>query len=176
MAHIIGDDYGDPFIGTELEFTDGDKDLKAFFAKTRRDPNTILKATWFTGTPILPEVVPTRARIIEGNALYDWRTVHGGPTLVSARFEDCVEELDPGRHGFFPLIVEDRNGVVEAWPLFPVQRGRMHRLHYRGAKQLQRSRPRSGRSMGIRARPWPLEMHAGCLGDRRPGLLDGTPV
>ena len=112
MAHIIGDDHEGKFIGTELEFTDGDQALKAFFAKTRRAPNTILKATWFTGTPIPPEVVPTRARIVEGDALYDRRTVRGGPTLVRARFKDCVEELDPGRHGFFPLTVEDKNGVV----------------------------------------------------------------
>jgi hypothetical protein len=118
MAHIIGDDYDDPFIGTELEFTDGDQALKAFFARTPRAPGSILDATWFTGTPIQPEVVPTRARIIEGNALYDWRTVHGGPTLVSARFKDCVEELDPGRHGFFPLTVEDQKGVVRPGPYF----------------------------------------------------------
>jgi hypothetical protein len=118
MAHIIGDDYEGKFIGTELEFADGDGDLEAFFAKTRRDPDTILKATWFTGTPILPEVVPTTARIIEGDALYDWRTVHGGPTLVSARFKDCVEELDPGRHGFFPLTVEDKKGVARPGPYF----------------------------------------------------------
>lgn len=118
MAHIIGDDHEGKFIGTELEFTDGDQALKAFLAKTRRAPNTILKATWFTGTPIPPEVVPTRARILEGDALYDWRTVRGGPTLVSARFKDCVEELDPGRHGFFPLTVEDKNGVVMPGPYF----------------------------------------------------------
>ena len=118
MAHIIGDDYDDPFIGTELEFTHGDQALKAFFAKTRRAPDTILKATWFTGTPIPREVVPTRARIVEGEALYDWRTVHGGPTPVSARFKDCVEELDPGRHGFFPLTVEDKKGVARPVPYF----------------------------------------------------------
>jgi hypothetical protein len=111
MAYIIGDDYEGKFIDTEVQFTDGDQALNDFFAKTRRAPNTILKATWFTGTPILPEVVPTTARIIEGDALYDWRTVHGGPTLVSARFKDCVEELDPGRHGFFPLTVEDKKGL-----------------------------------------------------------------
>jgi hypothetical protein len=118
MAYIIGDDYEDKFINTEVEFTDGDKDLNAFFARTPRAPGSILHATWFTGMPISPEVVPTRARIIEGDALYDWRTVNGGPTLVSARFKDCVEELDPGRHGFFPLIVEDRQGVVRPGPYF----------------------------------------------------------
>lgn len=71
MAYIIGDDFEDKFIGTELEFTDGDQALKDFFAKTPRAPGSILDATWFTGTSISPEVVPTRARIIEGNALYD---------------------------------------------------------------------------------------------------------
>jgi hypothetical protein len=118
MAYIIGDDYEGKFIDTEVQFTDGDQALNDFFAKTRRAPNTILKATWFTGTPILPEVVPTTARIIEGDALYDWRTVHGGPTLVSARFKDWVEELDPGRHGFFPLTVEDKKGVARPGPYF----------------------------------------------------------
>jgi hypothetical protein len=44
--------------------------------------------------------------------------VHGGPTLVSARFKDCVEELDPGRHGFFPLTVEDKKGVARPGPYF----------------------------------------------------------
>jgi hypothetical protein len=62
MAYIVGDDDEGKFIKTEVEFTDGDQALKAFFARTRRAPNTILKATWFTGTPIPPEVVPTIAR------------------------------------------------------------------------------------------------------------------
>jgi hypothetical protein len=118
MAYIFGDDFEGKFIKTEVAFTDGDQALNDFFNKTRRAPDSILHATWFTGTPIPPEVVPTRARIIKGNALYDWRTVHGGPTLVSARFKDCVEELDPGRHGFFPLTVEDKKGVARPGPWF----------------------------------------------------------
>ena len=44
--------------------------------------------------------------------------MEGGPRRVSARFKDCVEELDPGRHGFFPLTVEDRKGVVKPGPYF----------------------------------------------------------
>ncbi|HEX3666146.1 MAG TPA: DUF1629 domain-containing protein [Rhizomicrobium sp.] len=118
MAYIIGDDYEAEFIDTEIVFTDGDKALKAFFAKTYIAPDTILKASWFTGNPIPPEVVPAKARIVEGGALYDWRTVTGGPTLVSASFKACVEALDPGRHGFFPLIVEERNGDVLPGPHF----------------------------------------------------------
>jgi hypothetical protein len=41
---------------------------------------------------------------------------------VSARFRDCVETLDPGRHGFFPLTVEDKQGVArpESFFLFNV--------------------------------------------------------
>jgi hypothetical protein len=92
--------------------------MKAFFAKTYVAPNTISKASWFTGSPIPPEVVPVKARIVEGDALYDWLTVYGGPCLVSARFKDCVEELDPGRHGFFPLTVEEREGVIKPGPHF----------------------------------------------------------
>ena len=65
MAHIIGDDYDARFVDTEIEFTDGDAALKAYLAKTYIAPGSILKATWFTGTPIPPAVVPTRARIVE---------------------------------------------------------------------------------------------------------------
>ncbi len=118
MAYIIGDDYDAKFITIEVAFTDGDQSLKAFFAKTRIAPGSILKATWKTGTPIPPEVVPMKAQIVEEGELYDWRTVKGGPTLVSARFKDCVEEFDPGRHGFFPLTVEDRKGNVMPGPYF----------------------------------------------------------
>jgi len=118
MAYIIGDDHEGKFIDTSVAFTDGDQALNAFLAKTRAHPDSIVKATWFSGTQIPPEVVPTKARITEGDTLYDWRTVDGGPTLVSARFKDCVEALDPGRHGFFPLIVEGREGVVRPGPYF----------------------------------------------------------
>jgi len=36
----------------------------------------------------------------------------------SPRFRSCVEELDPGRHGFFPLTVEDKNGVARTEPYY----------------------------------------------------------
>ena len=66
MAHIIGDDFEGKFIETEVEFTDGDQALEDFFARTPRAPGSILDATWFTGTPILPKVgnfkcVPSRS-------------------------------------------------------------------------------------------------------------------
>ena len=96
MAYIFGDDFEGKFIKTEVAFTDGDQALKDFFAKTRRAPNTILRATWFTGTPIAPEVVPARARIIKGNALYDWRTVHGGPTRLILELEDRFPRVERG--------------------------------------------------------------------------------
>jgi hypothetical protein len=118
MAYILGDDYEGRFTDTSVAFVEGDQALKAFLGRTRINPDTISKATWFTGTLIPAEVVPTRARITEGDALYDWRTVDGGPTLVSARFKDCIEALDPDRHGFFPLTVEDREGVVRPGPYF----------------------------------------------------------
>ena len=38
--------------------------------------------------------------------------------MVSARFKDCVEKLDPGRHGFFPQTVEDTNGVARPEPYY----------------------------------------------------------
>ncbi|HWD28322.1 MAG TPA: DUF1629 domain-containing protein [Rhizomicrobium sp.] len=116
MAYIIGEDYDAKFIDTGVVFSDGDAALKAFFAKTYIAPNSIIKASWVTGNAIPPEVVPTKARIVEGGPLYDWRTVRGGTTLVSDRFKACVEALDPGRHGFFPLTVEDLNGDVMPGP------------------------------------------------------------
>ncbi len=118
MAYILGDDFEGRFIDTSVEFTDGDQALKAYLSETRARPDSIVKATWFTGNSIPPEVVPKTARITQGDALYDWLTVAGGRTLVSARFKDCVEALEPGRHGFFPLTVEDRQGVVIPGPYF----------------------------------------------------------
>jgi hypothetical protein len=118
MAYIIRDDYEDKFIKTSVKSADGNEALEAFFAKTRVNPDTINKANWYTGTPIPPEVVPKKVRIIEGDALYDWRTTGDTGCLVSARFKECVEELDPGRHGFFPVTVEDRHGALMPGPFF----------------------------------------------------------
>ena len=118
MAYIIGDDHEDRFIGTDVEFSEGDQALRAFFAQTRANPYTINRACWRTGTLIPRDVVPTKARVVKGDAIYDWCRMLGGACLVSARFKECVEELDPGRHGFFPLTVEDKQGTVKPGPYF----------------------------------------------------------
>jgi hypothetical protein len=94
-----------------LEFLDGDAALQAYYAKTRIDPESPIKARWEGGTPIPSEVVPTRVRILKGKGPYDWANV-GNPVLVSGRFRDCVEALDPGRHGFFPVSIADIHGVA----------------------------------------------------------------
>jgi len=118
MAYVIGDNYEDKFCNTIIEFSEGDDALQAFFKATPANPLTINDADWRSGTWIAPEVVPTKVRITEGDAIYDWRTVRGGAILVSGRFRDCVEELDPGRHQFFPISVEDRSGAFKPGPFF----------------------------------------------------------
>lgn len=118
MAYIIGDNYEDKFCNTIIEFNEGDDALQAFFKATPANPYTISDADWRSGTWIAPKVVPKKARIIAGDAIYDWRTVDGGAILVSSRFRDCIEELDPGRHQFFPISVEDRHGALKPGPYF----------------------------------------------------------
>ena len=118
MAYFIRRDHDDQFIRTAVEFAEGDQALKAFFASTYAYVDSYTRANWYSGTPIPPEVVPTMARIIEGDAIYDWLTLRGGACMVSDRFKACVEELDPGRHGFFPITVVDRQGAVKPGPFF----------------------------------------------------------
>jgi len=98
-----------------MDFPEGDAALQAFFAKTRVDSALIIKARWNSGNPILPEVVPARVRVLKGKGPYDYAHV-GTPVLVSAAFKKCVETLDPGRHGFFPVTLEDKNGVARPEP------------------------------------------------------------
>jgi hypothetical protein len=115
MAYIIRDDHAYRLGKTEVEFFDDDlKALDAFFDQSVAYPGTFIRATWVSGTWIPPEVMPRRLRLLRGKTMYDWLVVRGGATLVSSRFRDAVEELDPGRHQFFPVVVEDKNGV--AWP------------------------------------------------------------
>ena len=118
MAYVIGDNYEAKFIKTIVEFSEGDDLLNAFFKATPANPLTINDADWRSGTWIAPDVVPTKVRITEGDALYDWRTVRGGAILVSGRFKECVEDLDPGRHQFFPVSVKDRQGAERQGPFF----------------------------------------------------------
>ena len=113
MAYIIGPDFAFKLGKTEIEYFEDDlKALDAFFAQSRAYPGTILRATWASGTHLPPEVMPRRLRLVRGKTMYDWLSLHGGGTLVSSRFRDAVEELDPERHQFFPVVVEDKNGVA----------------------------------------------------------------
>jgi hypothetical protein len=119
MAYIIGPDYAFKLGKTEIEYFEDDrKVLRAFFDRTDAYPGTITSASWVTGTWIPPEVVPRRLRLIRGKAMYDWLSLNGGGTLVSSRFRDAVEELDPGRHQFFPVVVEDKKGAVRPGDFF----------------------------------------------------------
>ncbi|HEY1612707.1 MAG TPA: DUF1629 domain-containing protein [Rhizomicrobium sp.] len=117
MAYIVLPDYGPRHTGTRLEFPDGDAALKAYCAHARIDAASPIKVSWECGVAIPSAVVPTRVRILKGKGPYDWAQI-GNPVLVSSRFRDCVEMLDPGRHGFFPVTVEDRNGVARPEPFY----------------------------------------------------------
>lgn len=107
MAYVIHGMYGKSEIGYSAS---DDKALRAFFEQSVAYPGTIIRATWSSGTPFPPEVMPRRVRLVRAKTLYDWMTLLGGANLVSSRVKDAVEELDPGRHQFFPVVVEDKDG------------------------------------------------------------------
>ena len=117
LAYILGPDHGPRHSGTLMEFPDGDGALKAFFAETRIYPGSPIKARWNSGNPIPSEVVPRRVRVLKGKGPHDYAHI-GTPILVSAAFKDCVERLDPGRHGFFQVTLEDRHGAARPEPFY----------------------------------------------------------
>jgi hypothetical protein len=115
MAYIIRGMFGK----SEIGYSDDDgKVLRAFFDQSVAYPGTIIRATWSSGTYIPPEVMPRRVRQARAKTMYDWMLLRGGGNLVSSRFRDAVEELDPGRHQFFPVVVEDKNGVARPGDFF----------------------------------------------------------
>jgi hypothetical protein len=122
MAYIIRESFEDKFIKTEVHFDDSREALTNFFKTTKAFPGTVEKASWKTGNVIPPEVVPKRLRITKGKQIYDWLTVRGGGTLVSSAFKDAVEEIEPGRHQFFPVTVVDKAGAArpESYFIFNV--------------------------------------------------------
>src|SRR5262245_60182887 len=112
MAYIIRGSYESRFCSTQVELSGDVTALEQFFATTRAHPDTIANATWVSGTYIPPEVMPTRLTITKGKRLFDWRTVRGGATLVSARFKDIIEAIEPSQHQFFPVDIEQKNGEL----------------------------------------------------------------
>src|SRR5215475_5160195 len=112
MAYIIRDSFEDKFIETEVHFDDSRDALENFFKTTKAFPGTVQKASWHSGNVIPPECMPTRLRMTKGKQIFDWRTVRGGGTLVSSAFKDAVEEIEPGRHQFFPVSVVDKADVA----------------------------------------------------------------
>jgi hypothetical protein len=119
MAYIIRSDLAYRLGKTEIGYFDDDLNtLRAFFDQSVAYPGTIIRATWSSGTYIPPEVMPRRLHLTRGNAMYDWLDLRAGGTLVSSRVRDAVEELDPGRHQFFPVVVEDKNGVARPGDFF----------------------------------------------------------
>jgi hypothetical protein len=112
MAYIIRDNLEDEFANTDIKFFDGDETrLKNFFNSTRANPHTINKADWYTGTQILPAVVPTKLQLARGEAIYDWSRMLGGAVVISERYKHCVEELEPDQHQFFPVTIENTQGA-----------------------------------------------------------------
>jgi hypothetical protein len=118
MAYIIRSNLAYRLGKCELGYYDDDRTaLDAFFDRTDAYPGTFVRATWSSGTWIPPEVMPRRLRLIRAKAMYDWLDLRGGGTLVSSKVRDAVEELDPGRHQFFPVVIEDR-GVARPGEFF----------------------------------------------------------
>ena len=112
MAYIIRPSYADKYCGTQVELSGEATALKQFFATTKAHPDTIAEANWVSGTYIPPEVVPARVKITKGKRLFDWRTIRGGATLVSSRFKDIVEAIEPAKHQFFPIAVDQKTGEL----------------------------------------------------------------
>jgi len=110
MAYIINESFEDKFIKTEVYFADSCDALDKFFAETKAFPGTTRKASWKTGTFIPSNIVPKSVKITKDGALYDWLTLRGGGTLVSADFKAGVEQVEPNTHQFFPVTVLDRKG------------------------------------------------------------------
>lgn len=54
------------------------------------------------GVPLDPNHVPKAIRVIGRSRPLDYQTSHGA-SIVSDRFRDLVEILEPGIHQFFPL-------------------------------------------------------------------------
>ena len=112
MAYIIREDYSNKLGKTEIRFLPDDlKQLNEFFAQSQAYPGSVARATWVSGTWLPPEVMPSRLRLQRGKPAYDWMASDGG-LVISPRFKDAVEELDPGRHQFFPVTIEDKKGDV----------------------------------------------------------------
>jgi hypothetical protein len=86
------------------------KDPDAFKELDRYFEGTGYRVNWRSGDVISPELVPKDMKMVKGQRPVDWQSVHGAP-LVSQRFRDAVESIDPGRHQFFPVSVEGRNGA-----------------------------------------------------------------
>lgn len=112
MAYVIRESFEDKFIKTEVHFDDSREALDNFFRTTRAFPGTVEKASWKSGNVIPPEIAPKRLRMTKGEQIFDWLTVRGGGTLVSAAFKDSVEQIEPGRHQFFPVVVVEKTGVT----------------------------------------------------------------
>lgn len=169
MAYIIRPDYSFKRGKTQIEYFEEDLEaLDAFFEQSVAYAGTILRATWFSGTQLPSEVMPRRLRLVRGKAMYDWLSLSGGGTLVSSRFRGAVEELDPGRHQFFPVVVEDKKGVTVAGDFFIFNVvGRIEAIiEDRSNLQANGRGEVENWSYGRRLGPWQCALDAAVIGSR----------
>jgi len=111
MAYVIHGMFGKSVIGYSAEDAGV---LEAYFEHNFVHPGSLKRVSWHSGAPIPPEVMPRRVRLAKAKTMSDWMLMRRGGDLVSSRVKDAVEELDPRRHQFFPVIVEDKDGSVRA--------------------------------------------------------------
>jgi hypothetical protein len=165
MAYIIRGMFGK----SEIGYSEDDyQTLHAFFEKSIAYPGTIVRASWHSGTWIPPEVIPRRVRLKKAKTMYDWMLLRGGGDLVSSRFRNAVEELDPGRHQFFPVVVEDKNGVARPDEFFMFNAvGRIDSI-IEERSNLQASGRGHVECWGYSRRvgPWQCTLDAAVIGDR----------
>jgi len=113
MAYIIRTDHSYKLGKTDVKVLDEDRKVVIdFLDNTPAYPGAVARMSWHSGSPIPSEVMPRRLRLLRGKKMYDWLPLQGAGVMVSARFKDAVEELDPSRHQFFPVTIEDKKGDV----------------------------------------------------------------
>ena len=111
MAYVIHGMFGK----SEIGYSAADAHvLETYFEHSLVPPSPTKRVSWHCGAPIPAEVMPRRVRLARAKTMSDWMLMRRGGDLVSSRVKDAVEELDPGRHQFFPVIVEDKDGSVRA--------------------------------------------------------------
>ncbi|MDR1827727.1 MAG: sel1 repeat family protein [Methylobacteriaceae bacterium] len=72
--------------------------------------------TSFTLPPVPPAVLPARVVLTEGTTLHDFSARIAGGLVVSERFKNTVESIEPGVHQFVPVPLFHKDGTPYAAP------------------------------------------------------------